>query len=176
MDNTSPSVINDTTQIDIQGLIEQEDILSIRRQQQAEPIIIKSVWAARAVGLLPLPWVDFFGLLTIQTNMVSELSKIYQVDFSVKKIRTLILLILGSANPSWIVTALLSNLSKLMPGVGLVGTIITQPVITGAATYAIGKIFINHFELGGTLLDFDAKSTRQYFMQEFAKGKEKMIN
>ena len=51
---------------------------------------------------------------------------------------------------------------KYVPVFGfLVGAI---PAITTAAgiTYAIGKVFIQHFELGGALLDFDAAKTRAY--------------
>ncbi|MEZ5671856.1 MAG: hypothetical protein R3E08_05540 [Thiotrichaceae bacterium] len=42
----------------------------------------------------------------------------------------------------------------------------------GAATYAIDKVFVQHFESGGTFLDFDPEAVREHFAAEFAKGKD----
>jgi len=147
-------------------------ILHHQRKESADKILTKAVWSARGAGLIPVPLADFVALLTIQTYMVSKLSQVYEVDFTEKRIRSVLVLLFGSVNPSWIVTTILGGLSKAMPFVGLASTMVTQPIIAGASTYAVGKIFINHFELGGTLLDFDAENTRDYFHKEFEKGKQ----
>lgn len=42
--------------------------------------------------------------------------------------------------------------------------------ISGAITYAIGQVFIQHFESGGTFLDFDPKKVKEYFMEQFEEG------
>jgi hypothetical protein len=47
-----------------------------------------------------------------------------------------------------------------------------MPVFAGAATYAIGKVFIQHFEAGGTLLDFEPAKVREHFRQQFEKGRD----
>jgi hypothetical protein len=46
-----------------------------------------------------------------------------------------------------------------------------MPGVAGAATYAVGKVFIQHFESGGTLLNFNPDSVRDYYKQELQKGK-----
>jgi len=33
-------------------------------------------------------------------------------------------------------------------------------------------VFVQHFESGGTLLDFDPKKMREYFASKLAEGKE----
>jgi hypothetical protein len=38
-----------------------------------------------------------------------------------------------------------------------------------ALTYAIGRVFIHHFELGGTLLNFDADKLRSYFREQLRR-------
>jgi lipoate-protein ligase A len=43
--------------------------------------------------------------------------------------------------------------------------------IGGAATYAIGRVFIQHFESGGTFLDFNPEKVREYFKEQFERGK-----
>ena len=41
-----------------------------------------------------------------------------------------------------------------------------------AGTYAIGGVFMQHFESGGTLLDFEPKKMREYFSSKLEEGKE----
>jgi hypothetical protein len=44
-------------------------------------------------------------------------------------------------------------------------------VISGAIAYAVGQVFIRHFEQGGTLEDFDSASAKEYFSEQFKAGK-----
>ncbi len=44
-----------------------------------------------------------------------------------------------------------------------------MPVLSAGATYAIGKAFVQHFESGGTLLDFNPPDYR-----EFIKAQKEM--
>ena len=45
-----------------------------------------------------------------------------------------------------------------------------MPVLAGAATYAVGKVFIQHFESGGTFLNFNPESVRGYYEAMFKEG------
>lgn len=47
-----------------------------------------------------------------------------------------------------------------------------MPVFSGSATYAIYKVFVQHFESGGTFLDLDPAKVKVYFSEHFAKGKK----
>jgi hypothetical protein len=67
---------------------------------------------------------------------------------------------------------LAASLSKLIPVSGQLlggGTLV---ILNGAATYAIGKVFIQHFAAGGTFLTFDPETVRDYFEQQFEAGKQ----
>ena len=46
-----------------------------------------------------------------------------------------------------------------------------MPAVNGAFSYAVGRVFIRHFESGGTFLDFDADKVRGYFNEQFREGK-----
>jgi len=50
--------------------------------------------------------------------------------------------------------------------------ILAIPAFSGAATYAIGKVFIRHFESGGTFLDLDTAKVKAYFSEQYDKGKK----
>ena len=51
---------------------------------------------------------------------------------------------------------------KAVPIVNLLVAGFVMPVLSAGATYAIGKAFIQHFESGGTLLDFNPPDYRQF--------------
>ena len=44
--------------------------------------------------------------------------------------------------------------------------------VSGAATYAIGQVAINHFEAGGTFANLDMNAARRVYEQEFERGKQ----
>jgi hypothetical protein len=46
---------------------------------------------------------------------------------------------------------------------------IAQPTLSSACTYAVGKVFIQHFSSGGTFLTFSPARVREYFGQLFAE-------
>jgi hypothetical protein len=47
-----------------------------------------------------------------------------------------------------------------------------MPTLAGASTYAVGRVFIQHFECGGTILSFDPEKVRAHFEKEFEEGKK----
>jgi len=58
---------------------------------------------------------------------------------------------------------------KFVPVIGTLAAVFVMPVLSAGATYAIGKAFIQHFESGGTLLDFNPPDYR-----EFVKSQKEM--
>jgi uncharacterized protein (DUF697 family) len=65
---------------------------------------------------------------------------------------------------------LFTGLVKFMPPVGIIVGVLSFPVIAAASTYAVGKVFIQHFEAGGTLLDLDPERMKTYFQNYYKEG------
>ncbi|HWL15405.1 MAG TPA: hypothetical protein VNR00_07365, partial [Opitutus sp.] len=63
-------------------------------------------------------------------------------------------------------------LAKTIPGFGSVVGIVTLPVVAGAITYAVGKVFVQHLESGGTFLSFKVPDVQAGFLREVEKGKQ----
>jgi hypothetical protein len=61
---------------------------------------------------------------------------------------------------------------KAMPGLGTVAGASTMVLFSGAAAWALGKVFIQHFESGGTFLDFDPDAVKEYFRAQFQEGQK----
>ncbi len=124
------------------------------------------VWSMGA-GFIPVPFADFFAVSAIQLDMIRQLCKVYEVDFTTTKGKAFITALAGSS-----ISGLGARAIKVIPGVGSVLGGVTLAVLSGASTYALGEVFKKHFETGGTFLDFDPARLKKYYNEQFEKGKE----
>jgi uncharacterized protein (DUF697 family) len=136
------------------------------KEEQCEKIIETSVAWSMGAGLLPIPVADLVAVSAVQTDMVRQMSKIYELEFSEAGLKTWISTLSGS-----LLSKLGAEAIKLIPGVGQVIGGVTMAVFSGASTYAIGQVFLRHFEEGGNLKDFDTEKFKTYYEEQFEKGK-----
>jgi uncharacterized protein (DUF697 family) len=138
------------------------------REVQAAKLVDRfSLWSG-AAGLIPVPVVDVFAVGGVQLQMLNRLSQIYGVPFAENRGKALIASLAGS----WIPATSGIGAASALKVVPILGTLISgfvMPVLSAGATYAIGKAFIQHFESGGTLLDFDPPDYREFVKVQ--KGK-----
>ncbi|MCI5189284.1 MAG: DUF697 domain-containing protein [Candidatus Electrothrix sp. AS4_5] len=122
------------------------------------------------VGLLPAPGLDFASLLVIQSNMIREIAKQYNVPFIKEAAKNaLTSLIRGAFLAN--VMPIFSSMIKVIPVIGQTIGMVTMPVSCGASTYATGKVFIRHFESGGDLVTFDSEKMKAYYKEMLKEGK-----
>lgn len=134
-----------------------------------------SYWSAGA-GAIPVPGLDFAAIVGVQVKMVRELALIYGVPFDEVRTKAIIGALIGGLlpfNAALGVGGLTSILFKSIPGVGTVLGMLTLPATAGAANYALGRLFIEHFESGGTLLDFNAEKMRARFRAEMETARNR---
>ena len=152
-----------------------------QRLNKANQRLKNYIIASMGVSLIPMPIVDLFLVTGVQLKMLHSLAKLYNVPFKKDVGKSLIASLLGGAVPSTsalgVTTAATTatataSITKAIPGIGTVAGVATMSVLAGAATYAICKVFIQHFESGGTFLDFDPESVREYFSDLFKEGKQ----
>ncbi len=60
----------------------------------------------------------------------------------------------------------------MVPVIGTVAGMFATPALAAATTYAVGTVFVQHLESGGTLLTFDAKKMKSHFEQALRKGEK----
>jgi len=126
-----------------------------------------AIWSGVA-GLIPVPFLDVAVVGGLQVQMLRRISQIYDVSFSENRGKALIAGIAGSMIPASSGIGAASAL-KAVPVLGMMAAGFVMPVLSAGATYAIGKAFIQHFETGGTLLDFNPPDYR-----EFIKAQKEM--
>jgi outer membrane protein OmpA-like peptidoglycan-associated protein/uncharacterized protein (DUF697 family) len=136
---------------------------SIDQKKKAVKITRFRSLLATGTGLIPIPVVDAAGILTIQLWMIRDLARVYGIPFKKHIAKSLIGTLVGNISSVGII--------KFIPGLGglLGGGAVA--VSGGAATYALGKIFTQHFDQGGTLLTFDPIKSREYFKELYGQGK-----
>jgi uncharacterized protein (DUF697 family) len=124
------------------------------RATAAQRIVDRYARYSATAGLVPIPLVDVATIAAVQVTMLTRLAAHYNLPFSRER---------GKA----VVSALLGGLMPALAGhqlLKLVGTVAGMVSVSGfafATTSAVGRVFIAHFEAGGTLLDIDIEQARQ---------------
>jgi len=138
---------------------------------QAKTVVSRYVWWSLAAGLVPVPVFDFVAVTGVQVKMLSDLAKVYGVPFKKDRVKNVVAALLGAVIPVRLGQTRVATMLRFVPLVGTVTGIITEPVLLGASTYAVGRVFTQHFASGGTFLDFDPAEVKAHFMREFEQGK-----
>jgi len=138
------------------------------RHQVASKLVDRfAIWSGVA-GLIPVPVVDVLAVGGLQVQMLRRLSQIYNVEFSENRGKALIAAIAGSMIPATSGMGAASAM-KTVPVLNILAAGFVMPILSAGATFAIGKAFIQHFESGGTLLDFNPPDYK-----EFIKAQKEM--
>jgi uncharacterized protein (DUF697 family) len=141
------------------------------REERLEKLAKNNILASMGVGLIPLPIVDLVGLMGIQLNMIRKIATEYNIPFRQDMGKSIVSSLMGGVLPVTVGCALASMI-KFIPLIGQTTGAVTMPVVSGACTYAIYKVFVQHFESGGTFLDLDPSKVKSYFKEQFHKGKK----
>ncbi len=144
---------------------------TLDRDKRVEKHARNHILTAMGIGLFPLPIIDMVALVGVQLDMIRTISSEYGILFRKDLGKSIITTLLGGFIPVAL-GGTLASLIKCIPLIGQSTGAITMPVIAGASTYAIYKVFVQHFESGGTFLDMDPAKVKDYFAEQFKKGKQ----
>ncbi|WP_022851254.1 YcjF family protein [Limisalsivibrio acetivorans] len=143
------------------------------KQFQAMKTVRNYMWWSMGAGLIPVPFVDLAAVTGVQLKMLSDLSKYYDdVEFSESKGKAIIASLLGSIIPNSLSRGSVGSILKMVPVVGSILGGLSMSIFSGASAYALGKVFIQHYESGGTLLSFDPDKVKDYYKEYFEEGKK----
>ncbi len=146
------------------------------REFGADEIVRRSVLYALGAGLVPLPVIDLAAITYVQVKMLKRLSSWYGFEFSENRGKSYVSSLLSSVLATSAAYGAVGRSISLIPGVGRAFALVTMPVFSGAATYAVGRVFIQHFESGGTFLDFEPEKVKKYFAGVYKQGRSFVAN
>lgn len=132
------------------------------------------MWWAAGGALIPIPFADMVAISGAQLKMLAEVSRAYEVPFEQVRVKAAIGTLLGYVlHPPFSTGLVGSALLKVVPGVGVLFGTPALVLFTAAFTWALGQVFIQHFESGGTFLDFDPETVREGLRAHLAEGRER---
>ena len=138
------------------------------REKHAETIVRNHVLFSMGAGAIPVPVADVLAVSASQLDMIRQLCKVYDIDFSETQGKAIV----SSLTTSTLARMGARSLLKFVPVVGSVVGGVINAVMAGASTYALGQVFKTHFNTGGTILDFDAARLKKLYKEQFEKGKK----
>lgn len=136
------------------------------QKTETDAIIRSHVLWSMGGGLIPIPLVDFAAVTAIQLEMLQQLAQLYGVNYSRSMGKAFVSALTGTT-----LARLGASLIKAIPGVGSVIGGASMAITSGASTYAVGQVAINHFSTGGSLGDFVEDKVKEAYDSAFEKGK-----
>lgn len=133
----------------------------------AQDIIRNHVGFSLGAALIPFPGADLLAVTAVQVSMLRQLAKLHNVGFMDTLGKNIISAVVGSS-----AARLGASLIKAFPGVGTIIGELSMPALSGASTYALGKVVARHFQNGGTLDDLDVRNARTGYKSEIETGKK----
>jgi uncharacterized protein (DUF697 family) len=143
-------------------------VAQAERLARAQVLVKNYTLASAAIALVPLPFVDEVALMALQVKMVHDLSRHYDVSFKANVVRSLISALLSGLTGGLLAKGLYS-LAKAVPVLGTLGGGGGLALSSASVTYAVGSVFIKHFEANGTLLNVDSEWFKKMFHKELKK-------
>ena len=112
------------------------------KHDRAMAIVTSAATAAAATGMTPIPFSDAPLLITAQSAMLASITAVYGLPIEKATIAAIISSLIGTAGTTAAGKSIVSNVLKLIPGVGsAVGGAISA-VTAGGLTMALGNAYI----------------------------------
>jgi uncharacterized protein (DUF697 family) len=165
MKSTEPTEASAETAVVVEATLTPE-----QRQNEALHTIKNHAITAMGIGILPVPGLDLLALAGVQLNLLRKLGGLYGFKLSDETGKKLLGALLSGYLPLAIAGPMASVL-KFIPGVGIAAGVLAQSTLAGATTYAVGKLFLQHFESGGNFLDFKPAEMGQKLREQVEEGK-----
>lgn len=136
-------------------------------REPADRLISRHVGLAMGAAVIPIPLADLAAVTWVQIDLVERLADRYGVDADRSLARAAVLALAGAG-----FARLGASLVKAAPGVGWLLGDATQVALSGAATYALGQAYREHFEAHGSLEGVDAPALRARYEAYVERGRE----
>ena len=139
--------------------------------QQAMRVVRRYALFSAGAGLIPIHYLDLAAISGVQLKMLAEVSKIYDVPFQESRGKAVVGSLVGSVVPASLSFGTFGSMLKAVPVVGVLAGTPAMVLFCGATAWSLGKVFIQHYESGGTFLNFEPDRVREYFKSQFEEGR-----
>ena len=138
-----------------------------RMPETIDEIIKKHVIFSMTAGAIPIPLADIAAVTAIQLDMIKDIAELYDVPYDKNKGKSIASALAGAS-----FARVGASIVKTIPGIGTLAGLASQVILSGASTYALGKIFESHFSAEGDLFNLETDSVKQKYKEFLKKGKD----
>ena len=133
------------------------------RRPDAMKIVHRYVLVSAGAGLITLPIIDVSALAGVHVALIKDLSEHYGHEFSEHAARNILIAIGASLVPGSIGSIIGRRVLSALPFVTPLFALASMAGFSAFVSYSLGWIFIEHFEAGGTLQNFDVEHLHNIF-------------
>lgn len=137
------------------------------KSPNVDSIIKNHVIYSMTAAMIPIPLMDITAVTVIQLDMIKQIAHAYGAQYDQDAGKSLISSLAGAT-----LARLGASAVKAIPGVGTIIGVSAQVALSGASTYALGKVFDFHFAHKGSIFDISAQSLKAKYEELLEKGKE----
>jgi uncharacterized protein (DUF697 family) len=143
------------------------DEAKAKRASRAESIIRNHVLWASGAGLIPIPFADVAAVTGIQVHMLQDLTTLYDSELSESTLQNFVTALTGG-----MLARLGASAVKAIPGIGSLIGAASMSIMSGAATYAVGRVARNWLDAGKNLATVDLDKAKSEYSQAYESGKD----
>lgn len=137
------------------------------RADIASSILKRYALASGGAGLITAPFLGMAASTALHLALIRDLSLLYNVEFSKDSAKGILLALGAAFVPGWLGGAVERAFLKRLPGITGVFGWVVMAGLSSAVTYGLGKVMIEHFESGGTLMDVDVDKLHRAWRHAF---------
>ena len=127
-----------------------------------------------ATILLPNSLLEYAAISGIQLKMLHELSRAYGIPFKADGVKVIIGSILGGS-VAYFLSDLYSNWVKVIPVVGKPIAFLSEPAMAYITTYAVGFVFLEHFENNGSFQDIELEQIKKSIKLKISEKYQELV-
>jgi uncharacterized protein (DUF697 family) len=137
------------------------------RRERIDGIIRKHVLWASGAGLIPIPLADVAAVTGVQVSMLRDITRIYKSELSEADLQNFITALTGG-----MLARLGASAVKAIPGIGTLLGGASMSIMSGASTYAVGRVARTQLEASGNLAAVDLDRAKREYKQAYESGKD----
>ena len=174
-------VMTEVLPVELQNTLQNVQKASLEAKKRAsQGVIATAVAASFGEGFAPIPFSDAALLIPTQVGMIAGITVIFGMDVSKSFLTSFVSATIGSAGATVLGKTIVSNLLKLIPGVGTVTGGFISGTTAGILTTALGTAYLLIMEMvykgeisKEDLYSEEGKATMvKLFKAELKKGKK----
>ena len=110
--------------------------------ERAKTLVLATAAASFGEGYIPLPFSDAFALFPTQISMLAGITAIFGISVSENILKSIITSLAGCTGTTFLGRTIVSNLLKMIPGVGTVAGGTISGATASILTVALGESYI----------------------------------